>query len=144
MNSSEESTKMTGTPFTLSTTAKRMLLTLKSIHSASGHKRGGVSAMTRNTPNAPPIKKASLTHPSLASSTDSLLSMFLSTDASHGSLDSARQPLNWYISWSEEQLKQLPSATWSVVIGHDVLHTNTWSPQLRRIVSEIATFTTTS
>ena len=56
----------------------------------------------------------------------------------------ATHPLHWYTWWLEDQLKQLPSSILSVVVGHEPLHTNVWSPQLTRVFCAIAAFATDS
>lgn len=140
----DESDTLPMTGNTFSTTTRRMLSSLKSIRSISRESKNQVTAGPdcRFTLSERPW--LSLTHCFSASPTASLLSIFPSLDDTHHILGLASHPLHWYIWWLEEQLKQLPSSISSIVVGHDPLHSNVWTPQLGRIFSEIATFATTS
>ena len=142
MDNSNTASNLAGNTFT--TMTKRMLSSLKSIRSTSVESKTRGTAVPNSKPTFSEQMRLSLTCYFVGPATASLLLIFPSASASLQTLDIASHPLHWYIWWLEDQLKHLPSSILSIVVGHDPLHSNTWSPRLVRIFSEIASFATTS
>ena len=142
MENSDPSSTQIGSTF--STTTRRMLSSLKSLRSMSSDSKDQITAIPKSKLTLSEQPKLSLTHCFPAPPTASLLSIFPCPNISYQDSHPASHPLHWYNWWLGEQLKQLPPSILSIVVGHDPLQSNTWTPQLGRIFSEVATFAATS
>ena len=142
MENSDLSSNQTGNAF--STATRRMLSSLNPLRSTSRDSKDQVTAIPKSKLALSEQTKLSLTHCFPASSTALLLSIFPCPNVCHQNSHTESHPLHWYTWWLGEQLKQLPPSTLSVVVGHDPLQSNTWTPQLGHIFSEVAAFAATS